>query len=51
MHLVLLVLSIIAFVVFAVVALAGGSWDTAAHLDCVLGIGLALFAGAHLPIK
>jgi hypothetical protein len=50
MKLVLLVLAIIAFVVAAIVALAGGSWDTFSHVVAIIGIGLALFGGHHLPI-
>jgi hypothetical protein len=50
MKLLLLILSIVVFIIFAIIAIAGGSWDTPPHLDCLLGIGLAFFAGSFLPI-
>lgn len=34
--------AIIVFAVFAIIALTGGDWDTPAHLDALLGLGLVL---------
>jgi uncharacterized membrane protein len=50
MKLFLLVLSIVAFLILAILAITGGTWSTADHLMCILGIGLGLFAGSFLPI-
>jgi len=50
MKLFLLVLSIVAFLILAILAITGGTWDTAAHLTCILGVGLGLFAASFLPI-
>ena len=50
MKLLLLVVAIILFVVTAIIALTGGTWDTFAHLIALLGIGLAFFAASFLPI-
>jgi hypothetical protein len=50
MKLLLLILSVIVFAVTAILALAGSSWDTFAHLFALGEIGLALFAASFLPI-
>lgn len=46
-----LVLSIIAFVVMAIFAIAGGTLANGQHLFATLGIGLALFAASFLPLS
>jgi hypothetical protein len=51
MKVLLLVLAIVGFVVAAIVALAGGSWDTFDHVVGIVAIALALFAGHHLPVS
>ena len=50
MKLLLLILSVVVFLVFAIVSIAGGSWDTPSHLDALLGVGLALLGGSFLPL-
>jgi hypothetical protein len=50
MKVLLLVLSILAFLVLAIFAIAGGTLANAQHLFATLGIGLALFAASFLPI-
>lgn len=50
MKLLLLILSIIVFAVAAILALAGGSWETFAHLYALEMLGLVLFAASFLPI-
>jgi hypothetical protein len=45
-----LVLAIIVFVVTAIIALTGGTWDTFSHLFALVSIGLAFFAASFLPI-
>jgi hypothetical protein len=50
MKLLLLILSIIVFVVTAILAIAGSSWDTLEHLIALTCIGLAFFAASFLPI-
>lgn len=50
MKLLLLILSIILLGVAAILALAGSSWDTFAHLFALLCIAVALFAASFLPI-
>jgi uncharacterized membrane protein len=50
MKLLLLVLAIVVFLVTAILAIAGSSWDTLAHLLALVSIGLAFFAASFLPI-
>jgi hypothetical protein len=50
MKLLLLVLAIIFFVVGAIIALTGGTWDTFSHLFALASIGLAFLASYFLPI-
>ena len=45
-----LVLAIVVFLVTAILAIAGSSWDTLAHLLALVSIGLAFFAASFLPI-
>lgn len=50
MKILFLILAIVAFIVMAVVAFSGGSFDTIGHLFGILGIGLGLLAAFFLPI-
>lgn len=50
MKLFLLCLSLIAFVIAAIFALAGGTLGTVDHLFATVSIGLALLAASFLPI-
>lgn len=50
MKLLLLIFGIVLFLLTGIIALTGGSWDTAAHLEALLAFGLALFAASFLPI-
>ena len=51
MKLLLLVLAIIFFVVTAIIALTGGTWDTLSHLFALVCIGLAALAASFLPLR
>lgn len=50
MKLLLLVGAIVVFIIGAIIALTGGTWDSAAHLFALAFIGLAAFAASFLPI-
>lgn len=50
MKLLLLVLSIVVFLVTAILALAGSNWDTFTHLLALVCLGLAFLAASFLPI-
>ena len=50
MKLLFLILSIIIFVVTAILAIAGSSWDTLEHLLALVSIGLAFLAASFLPL-
>lgn len=47
----LLILAIIAFIIMAIFAFAGGTLANGQHLFATLGIGLALFAASFLPLS
>jgi hypothetical protein len=46
--LLLLVLAIVVFLVTAILAIAGSSWDTFSHLLALTDMGLAFFAASFL---
>lgn len=50
MKLLLLILAIVLFLLTAILALAGGTWETINHLLAVLAFGLTAFAASFLPI-
>ena len=50
MKLVFLIGAIILFVITAIIALTGGTWDTFSHLLALVCIGLAAFAASFLPL-
>ena len=50
MRFLFLVLAIIFFVVTAIIALTGGSWDSFSHLIALVCVGLAFFAASFLPL-
>ena len=50
MKLLLLIVSVVLFLLLAIIALSGGTWDTASHLFALAGFGLAAFAASFLPI-
>ncbi len=50
MKLLLLVLSLVVFLVTAIIALTGGAWDTFSHLAALTCVGLFFFAASFLPI-
>lgn len=50
MKLLLLILSIVVFVVTAILCLTGGAWETFLHVTALISVGFALFAASFLPI-
>lgn len=42
------ILAIVIFLVMAIIAIAGGGWDTPTHLTALLGLGLAFFTLGHI---
>ena len=50
MKLLLLIASIVVFILVAILALTGSSWDTLTHLFALTCIGLAALASSFLPI-
>jgi hypothetical protein len=50
MKLLFLILAIVLFIVVAILAIAGSSWDTFSHLLALVSVGLALFAASFLPL-
>jgi uncharacterized membrane protein len=51
MKLLFLILAIVIFAVLAILAFAGGAWETALHLLALLAIGLGCLAASELPFK
>lgn len=50
MRLLLLIIAIVIFLVMAFLGIIGSVWLTPVHLAILLGLGLAAFAAAFLPL-
>ena len=50
MKLLCLIFAIVLFIVTAILAIAGSSWDSFSHLFALVCVGLAFFAASFLPV-